>query len=180
MTLRKKDRPMPNLFFRTMSLLIKIRDIFSSPKKHLEETNIQEGNIVLDYGCGSGSYVFFASEKVGKSGKVYAADIHPLAVKKINKQANRKQITNIETILTDCNTGLETESVDIVLLFDVIHLFKQPEKIFTEMYRVLKPNGILSVLNPHMTDEAIIEKVVSNSSFKLDQKVTKTFSFKKK
>ncbi|NHK32742.1 MAG: class I SAM-dependent methyltransferase [Asgard group archaeon] len=177
---RKKDRPMPNLFFRSMSLMFIMRDMFSSPIKHLEETGMQKGNIVLDYGCGPGSYAIPAAEKVGENGKVYAADIHPLALKKISNKAIRKQISNIETILTNCDTGLAAESVDIVLLFDVIHLFKEPEKIFTEMYRVLKSNGILSVLNPHMTDEAIIEKVVSNSSFKLDQKERKTFSFKKK
>jgi ubiquinone/menaquinone biosynthesis C-methylase UbiE len=179
MAQRKKDKPIPNLIFRFMSFMIKMHAMFSSPMKYLKETGIQEGSFVLDYGCGPGSYVFSASKKVGKNGKVYAADIHPLAVKKISNKTNKKQISNIVTIQTDCDTGLAAESMDIVLLYDVIHMLNEPKNIFAEMYRVIKPNGILSVKNSRMKDQAIIEKIESNSSFKLFQKGKKTISFKK-
>lgn len=65
-------------------------------------------------------------------------------------------------------------------MYDVIHMFKEPKEIFTEMHRVLKPKGILSVCNPHIKERNIITLVEENSDFKLTIKGNKTLTFKKK
>jgi precorrin-6B methylase 2 len=61
---------------------------------------------VLDFGAGSGSYSIPAAQLVGPTGEVYAADIHPLALKEIRKKAEMKGIKNLRTILTACETEL--------------------------------------------------------------------------
>jgi ubiquinone/menaquinone biosynthesis C-methylase UbiE len=45
----------------------------------VKEVGIREGFSVLDFGCGPASYVKAVAELVGKSGKIYALDINPLA-----------------------------------------------------------------------------------------------------
>jgi len=40
----------------------------------LEKVGIQRGHIVLDFGCGSGTYTLPAAEMVGNRGRVYAVD----------------------------------------------------------------------------------------------------------
>ncbi|GAH29083.1 unnamed protein product, partial [marine sediment metagenome] len=45
------------------------------------------------------------AEFVGKSGKIYALDIHPLAIQMVQRIATKKQLTNVETICSDCKTG---------------------------------------------------------------------------
>ncbi len=177
---RKTDNPINAVGFKFMSFMFKFRDLVNRPEKFLIETGMKEGDKILDYGCGPGSFVFPAVKIVGKEGKVYAADIHPLAIKRINKKAAKKMIKNIETIQTNCATGLTSKSIDIILLYDVIHMFKEPKEIFTEMHRVLKPKGNLSVSNPHIKERNIVTLVEENSDFKLTIKGNKTLTFKKK
>ncbi|HJY10685.1 MAG TPA: methyltransferase domain-containing protein, partial [Nitrososphaeraceae archaeon] len=90
-------------------------------------------------------------------GKVYAADIHPLAIREVQKKVRKMELQNVDTMLTDQETKLPNSSTDIVLLFRVLHDFKNPDIIIKELDRVLKPTGILSVID-HKFDK---DKVVS-------------------
>ena len=84
------DIPMSSLSFKFMGLFFKFRDLLTSPTKFLEHTGIGPGWNVLDYGCGTGSYSIPAAQLVGPMGKVYAADIHPLAINEVQKKAFSK------------------------------------------------------------------------------------------
>lgn len=103
---------MSNLSFRFMSFYFRIRDLFSSPIKILKQIGIRPGSYVLDYGCGSGSYTIPAAQLVGPTGKVYAADIHPLAIREVQKKASMRRHSNIHTILSNCNTQLPSASIE--------------------------------------------------------------------
>jgi ubiquinone/menaquinone biosynthesis C-methylase UbiE len=59
---------MSDLGFRAMAFTFKIRDFFSPRRDIAKEAGIKEGHYVLDFGCGSGSYVLAVAELVGKSG----------------------------------------------------------------------------------------------------------------
>jgi len=116
---------------------------------------------------------------VGPSGKVYALDINPVATEMVRHLANIKQIKNVETILTDYNTGLFDASVDVVLFYDTFHALKKPEIVMRELHRVLKPEGILSFRDIYMKEEEIMEGVTRKRLFKLKKKGKRTYSFKK-
>jgi ubiquinone/menaquinone biosynthesis C-methylase UbiE len=77
---------------------------------------------------------------------VFAADIHTIAIREVMKKANFRGYNNIQTILTDCKTDLSNSSIDIVLLFYVLHDFKDPDLIVDELATVLKSAGRLIVL----------------------------------
>jgi len=141
-------------------MYFRFRGYFSPPTKILERVGIQTGSAILDFGAGSGSYSIPAAQLVGPTGIVYAVDIHPLAIKEIRKKANTKRIKNIHVILTDCDTKLPDASIDFVLLFYVLHDFKNPDPILRELVRVIKPNGALAVID-HKFDK---DKVVSTIS----------------
>ncbi len=74
------DNPEPDLNSELMALTFKIRDFFAPHVSILKEVRIKPGLSVLDYGCRSGSYINAASGLVGESGKIYALDIHPIAI----------------------------------------------------------------------------------------------------
>jgi ubiquinone/menaquinone biosynthesis C-methylase UbiE len=61
---KQKDKPMPNIAFRFMSFGFKLRDRFINPKKVLEKVGVREGQTVLDFGCGPGSYTIPAAKLV--------------------------------------------------------------------------------------------------------------------
>ena len=139
-----------NIKLRIEYFFLGLRDKLGIPFKPEEEVrklNLKEGQKILDYGCGIGSYTFPAANLVGERGKVYALDKQPLAIKKIKERARREGFYNIDTILSDRDTGLPDESVDVILLYGVLPEIKHKESLLRELYRVLKPNGYLSNLD---------------------------------
>ena len=160
-----------------MTLTFKLRDFFVPRINILKEVGIKEGFWVLEYGCGSGSYISALAELVGKSGKIYALDIHPLAVKMVENLVAKKQLGNVQTILSDCKTGLPNESLNVVLLYDVIHGLSELNEILKELHRIVKPNGILSVSDHHLKESMIVSKVTSCGLFKLLKKGKRAYSF---
>lgn len=171
---------MRTIMFKGMCFVFMIRDLFRPRKNILMEAGIKPGDHVLDYGCGPGGYVVPASEMVGKSGRVYALDINPLAVKRVQKIASKNQLANVETICSDCKTGLQDNSLDIILLYDTFHNLSDPNAVLKELHRVLKPNGILSFSDHHMKENDIISKVTEGGLFGLSKKGKRTYSFLEK
>jgi len=173
----KKDKKQSNIDFRVMSFFFRIRDIFQPPIKKIKKANIKQGEIVLDYGCGPGSYTIAAVEKIGPNGKIYAADINPLALEKIKKKAEKMGYTNIETIQTDCDTGLDNESIDRVICFDVLHDIPNKDEVLKEFHRVLKQNSTLSFDDHHFNEDEIINLITAKGLFKLAEKNENQYNF---
>ena len=180
MTKRKDTKKQSKLDFRFMSFFFRIRDTFRHPSNKIEKAKIKHGDFVLDYGCGPGSYTLVAADVVGSSGKVIAADINPLAIDKVRKRATKIGLQNIETIITDCKTDLDAESIDVIICFDVLHDVNDKECILNEWYRLLKLNSRLSVDDHHMKEEEIILLITGNGLFELEEKIGKLYNFKKK
>ncbi|UCF57854.1 MAG: class I SAM-dependent methyltransferase [Deltaproteobacteria bacterium] len=173
------DEPMSDFHFRLMAFSHRFRDIFFPRMNILKEVGINPGFQVLDYGCGAGSYIIAATELVGKSGRIYALDISPLAIEMVRNIASKEQLTNVETICSDCKTGLPNNSVDVVLLYDTFHSLGDPSRVLEELHRILKASGILSFSDHHMSENEIVSKVTNRGLFRLLKKGKKTYRFVK-
>lgn len=173
------DKPMSNLNFRFMALGFKFRDLFRPRKRILEEVGIRPGFHVLDYGCGSGSYLTAVAEMVGAAGMIYALDAHPLAVKMVQGIVTKKHFTNVKTILSDCTTGLIDSSLDAILLYDTLHGLKNLDCVLQELHRTLKAEGVLSLSDHHLKEAELISKVTNKGLFKLFGKGSYTYSLTK-
>ncbi len=104
----------PNIPFRLMSFVFTVRDVLFPVGKRLDQFGIDEGFIVIDFGCGPGSYVEKASQLVGDEGRVYAVDVHPLAIKSIKERARRKNLENVAPILsTGYPVDIDSHSADV-------------------------------------------------------------------
>ncbi len=151
------------------------------PEKEVLKLDIKEGQKVLDYGCGIGSYTFPVAKLVGEKGRVYALDKQPLAIKKVKEKARKEDFHNIITILSDRNTGLPDESVDVILLYGVLPEVKHKEPLLRELYRVLKPNGYLSTrFCFRMKKERILEIMEKTNLFSLKEQKGHILNFSKK
>ena len=162
-----------------MSFGFKFRDLLQPPKNKLNEVGIKTGFHILDYGCGPGSYSIAAAQLVGNSGKVYALDIHPLGIERVQDIASKKGIRNIETICSDCATGLEDGSIDVALLYDTFHNLTDPDEVLKELYRILKPNSILFFSDHHMKEDEILSEITKKALFKLSRKEKRSYIFLK-
>ena len=172
-----KQTPPHILNYLIISLILHFRDFFKPPKHILCEVGIKQDFVILDYGCGPGNYSIAASEMLEKTGVIFSLDKHPLAIKSISKKIKKKGIQNIEIIHSDCETGLASNSVDVILLHYVFNDLINPENVLKELYRIIKPTGILSFLEFDV--EGISPNITKSKLFQLQKKMNTVHIFEK-
>ncbi len=112
-----------------------------------------EGATVLDLGCGTGRDVYVVSRLAGEKGKVIGVDMtdeqlqvadkfrayqaKKFGYKKSNVDFKKGYIEDLAAL------GIEDNSVDVVISNCVINLSFDKQKVFSEIFRVLKPGGEL-------------------------------------
>lgn len=141
----------PNWAFKVMSLIHDnpIRRKFSSPDQTLINAGLKPGQTVLEVGCGPGFFTISAANIVTDTGCVYALDIHPSAIKKIQKKIDKSNKENIIPLLKSAHeTTLPNDSIDLAFLFGLPRLLRNDNlflKVQTELYRILSNNGIMAI-----------------------------------
>ena len=173
------DQPVSDSDFWLMALWYMFRDFLAPRIRVLSEVGIQPGFWVLDFGCGPGSYISPLSKLVGPKGRIYAVDFHPLAIRSVRRIIRKHHLENVEIIQSDGATGLPDSSVNAVLLYNTFHDLTEPERILEELARVLKPEGVLSVIDGYISEEAVLAGITGGQRFSLQRKGEKMFIFSK-
>lgn len=159
---------MPDWGFKMMTFMFKIADIFKSPENRLVPFNLQTGNIVIDYGSGTGRYIRYASGRVGDTGIVYAVDILELAIRSAYRQIEKHHLKNVKPILTDGKTvTVPSHAADIVYALDMFHMVRDTEGFLKELHRVTKPDGILYLEDGHQPRTLAREKVCKSGYWEI-------------
>src|SRR4030042_428365 len=126
---------------------VKSAERFLNKEIILKELNIFPGQIILDAGCGNGYMSKEFSRILKNTGKIYAIDPDKKAIEILKEETKG---TNITTILGDITktTELEELSLDLIYLSTVFHGFSksQIDGFQKEVRRLLKPNGILAIV----------------------------------
>jgi len=120
--------------------------LFRDPYKALKAAGLETGQQVLEVGCGPGFFTIPAARTVGEGGSVTALDVNPLAMEHVQQKIQEAGTTNVETMLADAvRTGLPDQSFDLVFLFGIARPVGNAGAVFTEVHRLLKPAGFLSI-----------------------------------
>jgi ubiquinone/menaquinone biosynthesis C-methylase UbiE len=163
---KSKLEPMSNIIYRLMALAYKISSLFCSVQRQINLLNLKKGMVVVDWGCGPGRHTIPVAQSVGEKGKVFAVDIHPLAIEAIREKVNKKEIRNIEPILIDSyNSGIQDSSVDLALLIDTVPIVEDTKPLFKEIHRLLKKNGHLYISHSHLSMEKTRKMVEDSGLF---------------
>lgn len=125
----------------------RLRRWFFDPKKTLRGADIKPGQTVLEVGCGTGFFTLPAAAMIGESGHLIAMDPLSDYVDRVTKKVQDAGLKNVEVVRRDAlNTGLESASIDLVLLFGVVPFPTLPlDRLLPELHRVLKADGALAV-----------------------------------
>lgn len=103
---------------------------------------IQQGDTVVDLGSGAGNDCFIAREEVGETGRVIGIDFAPNMLAKARANAERRGFTNVEFREGDIeNMPLPDATADVIVSNCVLNLLPRKDRIFREIYRVLKPGA---------------------------------------
>lgn len=132
------------------------REREEQPDKALDLMGIRPGMVVGDVGAGTGYMTLRIAKRVGPSGKVYANDIQPEMLDKLNENARRIDLENIETVLgSEADPKLPANKLDLVLMVDVYHELSRPQEMLQSIRRSLKPDGRLVLVEYKKEDPAI-------------------------
>jgi len=144
----------------------------------LRHVGIIKGHKVLDFGCGSGNYTIPAAKVVGEQGVVYVIDEDKEDLNQLMNKAKSMGLKNIIKIKASGKSeiALSNESVDVVLLYDILHYYYFPKEVdrrhlLSEVCRVLKPNGLLSLYPTHLEPNMVpklgdVKREIKESNFR--------------
>ena len=124
-------------------------------RKHLkigvERLSVNEGDVVLEIGIGTGDSVLEFAQLVGDSGKVYGVDISQgmLDITKMKLQ-NEGLLDRAELVNNDAvRLSFKDDSFDKIFMSLTLELFDTPEipKVLSECFRILKKNGRICLVS---------------------------------
>jgi len=111
-----------------------------------EFAKIKEGDTVLDLGSGAGNDAFIARRITGEKGKVIGVDFSEAMVEKARTNAEKVGFNNVEFRLGDIEKlPVGNNRIDVVLSNCVLNLVPNKKNVFSEIFRVLKPNAHFSI-----------------------------------
>jgi ubiquinone/menaquinone biosynthesis C-methylase UbiE len=147
--LHDTDR-MSDKSFRMMQKFMAFMDRFQKPYRVLDQFGIIAGMNVVDYGCGPARYVKRASELVGKDGRVFAADVHELAIEAVRENSARHNLENVRPVLIrDYVSSIADGVADVIYALDMFHMVKEPTRLLGDLNRIARPTGVLFIDDGH-------------------------------
>lgn len=111
-----------------------------------EYAGIKSGDVVIDLGSGAGNDCFIARHETGPEGKVIGIDFTDAMIEKARANAEKLGFNNVEFRQGDIEKmPVGGEVADVIVSNCVLNLVPEKEKVFSEMFRVLKKGGHFSV-----------------------------------
>ncbi len=111
-----------------------------------EFANIKEGNTDVDLGSGAGNDAFVVRKIVGDSGLVIGIDFTDKMIDLARINAQKLGFRNVEFRNGDIESmPVFSNKADVIISNCVLNLVPNKQKVFSEIFRVLKPGGHFSI-----------------------------------
>lgn len=137
----------------------------------LERAEIRPGMRVLDAGCGPGRVTLPASAAVGPSGRVVALDLQSGMLEKLRRRLEAQGAANVELLRAGLGEGkLGENQFDVALLVTVLGEIPDRLSALREIFRALRPGGVLSVTevlpDPHYQSVSRVRELAARAGFR--------------
>ena len=108
-------------------------------------------NIVLDYGCGTGTT---SCEIANLVKEIHAIDISSKMIEIAKRKAVASKVENINFVQTDIfDKRYKKESFDVILAFNMLHTVIDPQVVMRRIYELLKPEGLFISVTPCLREK---------------------------
>jgi len=117
----------------------------------LDWVSIRPAERVLELGPGPGAFTIEAARRTEPGGSLVAVDIQPRMIAAVERRVREAGLTNVETrVASAYHLPLDAESVDRAFLVTVLPEIPDRQRALTELRRVIRPGGILSITEEFM------------------------------
>ena len=146
----------------------------------LAELGIRECDVVLDFGCGPGTYALPLAQVVGPHGRVIALDRSAGQLEELKRRISGSPLRDrIDITRTDGDLalgGIEDASLDAALLFDVLQHVEDWRPLILSLRRSLAPGGLLLInpsrlSHPGRVDLDLLESILAEEGFTVERAV---------
>ncbi len=126
------------------------REIFTERAAVAAMVGLKPGQSMADIGAGTGLFTLPFAEAVGPKGRVYAVDIAPAFVERIEQLAAERGVRNVEGVVcAEDDARLPKDSIDVAFVCDTYHHFEYPVQTLASIHRALRRGGELVVVEFH-------------------------------
>ena len=129
---------------------------WQKPERVISALELRPGERVADVGCGPGYFTMPLAEAVGPTGKVWAVDIEPKMIERVQDHVTKRELHNVEPLLSrEDDPGLPEGVVDTVLIVNTYHHFNYRPVYVSKLKRALAPGGRIVIIDfvPKSRDE---------------------------
>jgi ubiquinone/menaquinone biosynthesis C-methylase UbiE len=121
------------------------RKTWQNPEEIIKLLPLKPSYVVADLGCGTGYFTLPISRKAKK---VYGIDIQKEMLTVLEQKIRKQKIRNIQILLSNENEiPLQNASVDLLLSVNTLHEFSDKDAIISEMWRVLRADGNVAIID---------------------------------
>ncbi|WP_197440841.1 methyltransferase domain-containing protein [Thalassoglobus neptunius] len=162
------------------------REVYDHRNRIVEEAKITPGQTIADIGAGTGLFTRLLAKETGPTGTVIAVDIAKEFVDHTVSSARTAGLTQVRgQVCKPDSVELPPGSVDVAFICDTYHHFEFPYKTMRSIYRALKPEGKLVLVEFHRNEgessdwilghvragkEVFVEEI-QNAGFEVDSEV---------
>lgn len=124
------------------------RDSAGEAATVIRSLGIRAGQTVADIGAGSGYYTMRIAPIVGARGRVYAEDITPAYLDRLQRRVRAAGLTNVTLVRgAPADPRLPAGAIDVALLIHMYHEISQPYGLLYKLRASLKPDGRVAVVD---------------------------------
>ena len=112
----------------------------------LGNMDIRFNDHIADIGAGSGYHTFKMAQKAAK-GLIYAVDIQDEMLSVLRQKKKEQKLNNVEVIKgSEKSINIQSNTLDKVLIVDVYHEMNFPLEMMQSIYKALKEDGQLFLI----------------------------------
>ena len=158
------------------------RRLFQTPSVLASRMHLEPGMIVVEIGPGKGSYTKAIAQAVFPDGFVYAVDIQESVIERLKRRVQKERIPNIIPQIDDVHAfSFSDASIDRVFALACLPEIPNPVKVLQEAYRILKPNGLVSLAefapDPDYPRRRTVKKWAKEAGFQLHSEFGNWFAY---
>ncbi|MCB9815764.1 methyltransferase domain-containing protein [Candidatus Nomurabacteria bacterium] len=124
---------------------------FVIPEVVSSHFHLKEGDLVADFGAGSGFFLSPLSKAVGDTGRVFACEIQKQLVEKLGETAQAQGLSNIHPLWCDLEEPngikISTGELDAAILVNTLFILEDKAAALTEMARTIRSGGKFFIID---------------------------------